>query len=73
GATRLQPPTRDNVSINPEDGTSRIGDTRREERMCAAAAQQSLRLGFVMPEDEGEVQDMAERNARIKLLLNLLR
>ncbi|KAG9121580.1 Pre-mRNA-splicing factor cef1 [Ceratobasidium sp. 392] len=89
GATPLRTPMRDNLSINPEDGTPRIGDTPREERMRAAAAQRSLKLGFaslpkpsndfevVLPEDEEEieedertmtVEDMAERNARMRKL-----
>jgi pre-mRNA-splicing factor CDC5/CEF1 len=89
GATPLRTPIRDSLSINPEDGTPRIGDTPREERMRATAAQRSLKLGFaslpqpsndfevVLPEDdeEGEedeqtmtVEDMAERNARMKKL-----
>ncbi|KAG8786519.1 Pre-mRNA-splicing factor cef1 [Ceratobasidium sp. 428] len=69
GATPLRTPMRDNLSINPEDGTPRIGDTPREERMRAAAV--------VLPEDENEieedertvtVEDTAERNARMKKL-----
>lgn len=89
GATPLRTPMRDSLSINPEDGTPRIGDTPREERMRVAAAQRSLKLGFaslpqpsndfevVLPEDEEEaeedertmtVEDMAERNARMKKL-----
>ncbi|QRW15100.1 pre-mRNA-splicing factor CEF1 [Ceratobasidium sp. AG-Ba] len=90
GATPLRTPMRDSLNINPEDGTPRIGDTPREERMRMAAAQRSLKLGFaslpkpsndfevVLPEDEEEaeevdertmtVEDMAERNARMKKL-----
>ncbi|KAH7340718.1 pre-mRNA splicing factor component-domain-containing protein [Rhizoctonia solani] len=88
GATPMRTP-RDNLSINAEDGTM-IGDTPREERLRANAAQRSLKLGFaslpkpsndfevVLPEDEEEaededertmtVEDMAERNARMKKL-----
>lgn len=40
---------RDSLSINPEDGTPRIGDTPREERMRAVAAQCSLKLGLTNP------------------------
>ncbi|KAG8745330.1 Pre-mRNA-splicing factor cef1 [Ceratobasidium sp. 414] len=89
GATPLRTPMRDNLNINPEDGTPRVSDTPREERMRTAAAQRSLKLGFaslpkpsndfevVLPEDEEEaeedertmtVEDMAERNARMKKL-----
>ncbi|ELU44661.1 CDC5 protein [Rhizoctonia solani AG-1 IA] len=88
GATPMRTP-RDNLSINPEDGIM-VGDTPREERLRAAAAQRSLKLGFaslpkpsndfevVLPEDEEEaededeqtmtVEDMAERNARMRKL-----
>ncbi|KAG8780470.1 Pre-mRNA-splicing factor cef1 [Ceratobasidium sp. 428] len=37
--TPLRTPMRDNLSINPEDHTPRIGNTPREERMRAAAPQ----------------------------------
>jgi pre-mRNA-splicing factor CDC5/CEF1 len=87
GATPMRTPIRDNLHINPEDGTI-IGDTPREERLRTAAAQRSLKLGFaslpkpsndfevVLPdEEEAEndertmtVEDMAERNARMKKL-----
>ncbi|KAG8723817.1 Pre-mRNA-splicing factor cef1 [Ceratobasidium sp. 395] len=69
GATPLQTPMRDNLSINPEDGTPRIGDTPRKERMRAAAFQSSFKLGFasppkpsndfevVLPKDEEEIEE----------------
>ncbi|KAJ1309933.1 hypothetical protein OPQ81_006692 [Rhizoctonia solani] len=71
GATPMRTP-RDSLSINAEDGTM-VGDTPREERLRAAAAQRSLKLGFaslpkpsndfevVLPEDEEEAEDDEER------------
>ncbi|CCO28854.1 Pre-mRNA-splicing factor CEF1 [Rhizoctonia solani AG-1 IB] len=64
GATPMRTP-RDNLSINAEDGIM-VGDTPREERLRAAAAQRGRRRR----EDEQTmtVEDMAERNARMKKL-----
>ena len=68
GATPMRTPMRDNLNINPEDG-SIIGDTPREERLRAVAAQRSLKMGFaslpkpsndfevVLPDDEEEAEE----------------
>lgn len=65
-ATPLRTPMRDNLSINPEERTSFVGDTPREQRMRAASAKRSLQAGFMnlpkpennfellVPEDEEE-------------------
>lgn len=56
-ATPLRTPMRDNLSINPEDGTSFVGDTPREQRMRAATAKRSLKAGFMsLPKPENNFE-----------------
>jgi pre-mRNA-splicing factor CDC5/CEF1 len=64
--TPLRTPMRDNLSINPDDGTSVVGETPRDERMRVSAAKRSLKASFMnlprpennfellVPEEEGE-------------------
>lgn len=66
GATPLRTPMRDNLSINPEDGFSTIGDTPRDQRMHMTSTKRALKAGFMslpkpennfellVPEDEDE-------------------
>ena len=66
GATPLRTPMRDNLSINPEDGYSAIGDTPREQRMHLNSTKRALKAAFMslpkpennfellVPEDEDE-------------------
>lgn len=74
-ATPLRTPMRDNLSINPEDGTSFVGDTPREQRMRVNSTKRSLKAGFMnlpkpennfellVPDDEDE--DGAEANGMV--------
>lgn len=69
GATPLRTPLRDNLSLNPSDAMSSIGDTPRERRGRVNAATSSLKSAFqnlpkpennfelLVPEDEEEVAD----------------
>ena len=69
GATPLRTPLRDNLSLNPNDAASMIGDTPRERRARANAATSSLKAAFenlpkpennfelLVPEDEEEEKD----------------
>ncbi|KLO07578.1 Cc.Cdc5 protein [Schizopora paradoxa] len=72
GATPLRTPLRDNLSLNPEDAVSRIGDTPRERRMRESAAARSLKSAFMslpkpennfeleMPEDDADEETISE-------------
>lgn len=65
-ATPLRTPIRDNLSINPSDTYSAIGDTPREQRLRNESAKRALKAGFLslpkpennfellVPEDEEE-------------------
>lgn len=65
-ATPLRTPMRDNLSINPSDGYSVVGDTPREQRLRQDSAKRVLKAGFMslpkpennfeleIPEDEEE-------------------
>ncbi|KAJ3554584.1 hypothetical protein NM688_g3033 [Phlebia brevispora] len=69
GATPFRTPMRDNLSINPEDSYSVIGDTPREQRMRMSSTKRALQAGFrslpkpennfelLVPEDEDEGQE----------------
>ncbi|KAI0792943.1 pre-mRNA splicing factor component-domain-containing protein [Abortiporus biennis] len=74
GATPLRTPIRDNLSINPENQFSMIGDTPREQRIRTSSTKNALKNAFMslpkpennfellVPEDEegGEVSDRVE-------------
>lgn len=45
-ATPLRTPMRDNLSINPVDGFSTIGNTPREQRLRDNSAKRALKAGF---------------------------
>ncbi|THG96828.1 hypothetical protein EW026_g5074 [Hermanssonia centrifuga] len=57
GATPLRTPVRDNLSINPEDGYSTIGDTPREQRMRMSSTKRALQAGFMsLPKPENNFE-----------------
>src|ERR1700734_427621 len=70
-ATPLRTPMRDNLSINPSDGYSMVGDTPREQRLRNDSAKRALKAGFMslpkpennfellVPEDEQEDEEQA--------------
>lgn len=72
GATPLRTPLRDNLSINPEDQYSMVGDTPREQRMRVNSTKRALQAGFsalpkpennfelLVPEDEAEEETEGE-------------
>jgi len=74
GGTPLRTPLRDNLSLNPEDAISRIGDTPRERRARESAAARSLKSAFMslpkpennfeleIPEDEAEEEATPEES-----------
>ncbi|KAF9496059.1 hypothetical protein BDN71DRAFT_1446773 [Pleurotus eryngii] len=63
--TPLRTPMRDNLSINPADQTSFVGDTPREQKLRESSAKRALKAGFLnlpkpennfellVPDDEG--------------------
>ncbi|KAI5124586.1 hypothetical protein M0805_003105 [Coniferiporia weirii] len=77
GATPLRTPLRDNLSLNPSDAASAIGDTPRERRARANASTSSLKAAFsnlplpennfelLVPEDE-EADDAAATAAQVE-------
>jgi len=44
-ATPLRTPLRDDLSINPEDYTPTVNQTRRDQRLCVSASKRRFRLG----------------------------
>lgn len=57
GATPLRIPMRDNLSINPEERSTFVGDTPREQRLRAASAKRSLKAGFMnLPKPENNFE-----------------
>ncbi|KAH8117367.1 pre-mRNA splicing factor component-domain-containing protein [Phellopilus nigrolimitatus] len=57
GATPLRTPLRDNLSLNPGDASSSVGDTPRERRMRANAATSSLKSAFMnLPKPENNFE-----------------
>lgn len=68
-ATPLRTPMRDNLSINPSDTYSMMGDTPREQRLRTNSAKRALKAGFLglpkpennfellVPEDEDEDEE----------------
>ena len=74
GATPLRTPMRDNLSINPEDNYSMIGDTPREQRMHINSTKRALKAAFMSlpkPENNFELlvpEDEEEDGAEDKLL-----
>jgi pre-mRNA-splicing factor CDC5/CEF1 len=76
GATPLRTPLRDNLSINPSDGVSSVGDTPRDQRMRMSSAKRALQQSFLnlpqpennfellVPEDEDEDADDGAGGAR---------
>src|ERR1700676_1471414 len=71
-ATPLRTPMRDNLSINPSDGYSMIGDTPREQRLRSDSAKRALKAGFMSlpkPENNFELlvqEDEEEEEDKIK-------
>lgn len=70
-STPFRTPMRDNLSINPEDSYSMVGDTPREQRVRMSSVKRALQEGFrslpkpennfelLVPEDEEEVEEGA--------------
>ena len=59
GATPLRTPMRDNLSINPDDEFSSVGQTPRENRMRESASKRALRVGFMnLPKPENNFELM---------------
>lgn len=57
GGTPLRTPMRDNLSINPSDGYSTIGDTPREQRLRNDSAKRALKAGFMsLPKPENNFE-----------------
>ncbi|THH20937.1 hypothetical protein EW146_g494 [Bondarzewia mesenterica] len=55
--TPLPTPVRDSLSINPEDRSSFVGNTPREQRLRAASAKRSLKAGFMsLPKPENNFE-----------------
>lgn len=77
GATPLRTPLRDNLSINPEDQFSMVGDTPREQRIRVSSTKRALQAGFsalpkpennfelLVPEDEAE-EESAEQELSVE-------
>jgi pre-mRNA-splicing factor CDC5/CEF1 len=56
-ATPLRTPMRDNLSINPSDGYSMVGDTPREQRLRNDSAKRALKAGFMsLPKPENNFE-----------------
>lgn len=56
-ATPLRTPIRDNLSINPNDGFSTVGDTPREQRLRNDSAKRALKAGFMsLPKPENNFE-----------------
>jgi pre-mRNA-splicing factor CDC5/CEF1 len=56
-ATPLRTPMRDNLSINPSDGYSMVGDTPRERRLRNDSAKRALKAGFMsLPKPENNFE-----------------
>ncbi|THH05457.1 hypothetical protein EW145_g4787 [Phellinidium pouzarii] len=57
GATPLRTPLRDNLSLNPSDAVSSIGDTPRERRLRNGASSSSLKAAFMsLPKPENNFE-----------------
>ncbi|KAL0947231.1 hypothetical protein HGRIS_013348 [Hohenbuehelia grisea] len=72
-ATPLRTPLRDNLSINPSDGSEFVGDTPREQRLRETSSKRALKASFMslpkpennfellVPEDEEADEDDSGR------------
>ncbi|KAG5220741.1 MYB transcription factor [Salix suchowensis] len=81
--TPLRTPMRDNLSINPADQTSFVGDTPREQKLRESSAKRALKAGFLnlpkpennfellVPDDEGGDGDVdGQTRCQRRTLLN---
>lgn len=56
-ATPLRTPMRDNLSINPADQTTFVGDTPREQKLRESSAKRALKAGFLnLPKPENNFE-----------------